>query len=185
MSVMSQDVVEHYYKAHRLTETVEDWANQVSTATEEMELLEPTNPGVRMPRIGDPSKEIQIHILLERHREARAIMDLIEEQLLKLNYELPQKEVTQPPSSQHCGSKHQGGSHHENLAEDSAAQGLPSEEIWPYIPLGSDSGDSFKRKKKQNRSKRPKTELEKNRHIHKVFIRENGILPLLNPSAQL
>lgn len=184
MSVLSQDVVEHYYKAHRLVETVEDWANQVSTATEEMELIEPTNPGPRMPRIGDPSKEIQIHILLERHREARVIMDLIEEQLLKLNYELPQKEVTEPPSSQHCGSKHQGGSHHENPAEDSEAEGLPSEEIWPYIPLGSDSGDSVKKKKKK-RSKRPKTELEKNWHINKVFIRENGIIPLLDPSAQL
>ncbi|KAF5618292.1 hypothetical protein F25303_13046 [Fusarium sp. NRRL 25303] len=185
MSVMSQDVVEHYYKAHRLVETVEDWANQVSTATEEMELLEPTNPGAGMTRILDPSKELQIHILLERHREARAIMDLIEEQLLKLNYELPQKEVTESPSSQHCGSKQQGGSHRENLTEDSEVQGLPSEEIWPYISLGSDSGDSFKRKKKKKRSKRPKTELEKNWHIHKVFIRENGILPLLDPGAQL
>ncbi|SCV49761.1 uncharacterized protein FFB14_11085 [Fusarium fujikuroi] len=185
MSVLSQDVVEHCYKAHRLVETVEDWANQVSTATEEMELIEPTNPGARMPLIGDPSKEIQIRILLERHREAQAIMDLIEEQLLKLNYEPPQKEVTEPPSSQHCGSKHQGGSHRENLTEDSEAQGLPSEETWPYIPLGSDSGDSFKNKKKKKRSKRPKTELEKNWHINKVFIRENGIIPLLDPSAQL
>ncbi|KAG5760746.1 hypothetical protein H9Q72_011146 [Fusarium xylarioides] len=173
---MPQGVVEHYYKAHELVERVEDWVNEVSIATEEMEFVEPTNPGAKVPRI--------INILLEQHGEARAIMYLIEEQLLKLNYKLPQKEVTESPSSKHGSSRHRGGSHREYLTEDSEAQGLPSKEIWPYTPLGSDSDDSFKKKQK-TRSKRPKTEEEKNRHINKVFIRENGILPLLDPSAQL
>ncbi|PNP73624.1 hypothetical protein FNYG_13039 [Fusarium nygamai] len=175
MSAMSQDAVEHYYAAHKLVERVEDWAKEVSIATDDMELVEPTNPETKVPRI--------IKSLLEQHEEARAIMNLIEEQLLKLNYELPQKEITKSPSYKHGGSSHRGGSHREYLTEDSEAQGLPSEEIWPYILLGSDSGDSFKKKKKK--SKRPKTEEEKNRHINKVFIRENGILPLLDPGAQL
>ncbi|KAF4501332.1 hypothetical protein FAGAP_2464 [Fusarium agapanthi] len=176
MSVMSQDVVEHYYNADKLVETIEDWANGVSITTEEMEFVEPTNLEAKMPRI--------IDILLERHEEARAIIDLIEEQLLKLNYEIQKKQVTEPPSSKHGGSRHRGGSNREHVTEDSEAQGLPSEEIWPYIPLGSDSEGSFKNKMKK-RSKRPKTEEEKNRHINKVFMRENGILPFLDPSAQL
>ncbi|KAF5610598.1 uncharacterized protein FSUBG_2859 [Fusarium subglutinans] len=176
MSVMSQDVVEHYYNAHKLAETIEDWANGVSISTEEMEFVKPTNPEAKMPRI--------IDILLQRHEEARAIMDLIEEQLLKLNYEIQQKQVTEAPSSKHGGSSDGGGSKREYLTEDSEAQRLPSEEIWPYIPLGSDSEDSFKKRMKKGR-KRPKTEEEKNRHINKVFIRENGILPLLDPDAQL
>ncbi|KAF5664414.1 hypothetical protein FDENT_12875 [Fusarium denticulatum] len=177
MTVMSQDGVEHYYAAHKLVERVEDWAKEVSIATEEMEFVEPINHEAKVPRI--------IRSLLEQHEEARLIMDLIEEQLLKLNYVLPQKEVSEPTSSKHGGSSHRGGSHREYLTEDSEAQGLPSEEIWPYIPLGSDSEDSLKKKKKKKRTKRPKTEEEKNRHINKVFIRENGILPLLDPSAQL
>ncbi|KAF5573663.1 hypothetical protein FPCIR_13894 [Fusarium pseudocircinatum] len=175
MSAMSQDAVEHYYAAHKLVERVEDWTKEVSIATEDMEFVEPINPEVKVPRI--------IRSLLEQHEEARAIMELIEEQLLKLNYELPQKGFTEPPSSKHSGSSHRGGSHGEYLPENSQAQCLPPEEIWPYIPLGSDSGDSTKKKKKKSR--RPKTEAEKNRHINKVFIRENGILPLLDPSAQL
>ncbi|KAF5710080.1 hypothetical protein FMUND_9703 [Fusarium mundagurra] len=143
----SQNAVENYYKAHKLVERVEDWANEVSIATEDMEFVEPADPKAKVPRI--------IKTLLEQHEEARAIMYLIEEQLLKLNYELPQKDVTEPQSSKHG-----------------------------YIPLGSDSEDSFKKKQKK-RSKRPKTEEEKNRHINKVFIRENGVLPLLDHSAQL
>ncbi|KAF5556680.1 hypothetical protein FMEXI_1152 [Fusarium mexicanum] len=173
---MSQDVVEHYYNAHKLAETIEDWANGVNIATEETEFVEPTNPEAKMPHI--------IGILLQRHEEARAIMDLIEEQLLKLNYEIQQKQVTEPPSSKRGGSSDGGGSNREYLTEDSGAQGLPSEEIWPYIPLGSDSEDSFKKRMKKGR-KRPKTEEEKNRHINKVFMRENGVLPLLDPDAQL
>ncbi|EWG54673.1 hypothetical protein FVEG_12825 [Fusarium verticillioides 7600] len=172
---MPQDAVEHYYAAHKLVERVEDWAKEVSIATEDTELAAPINPEAKVPRI--------IRSLLEQHEEARLIMDLIEEQLLKLNYELPQKGFTAPTSSKYGGSSHRGGSHREYLAEDSDAQVCPPGEIWPYIPLGSDSGDSSKKKKKK--SKRPKTEEEKNRHINKVFIRENGILPLLDPSAQL
>ncbi|KAF5613364.1 uncharacterized protein FTJAE_13931 [Fusarium tjaetaba] len=172
---MSQDAVEHYYSAHKLVEKVEGWAEEVSIATEDMELPAPINPSAKVPRI--------IRSLLEQHEEARLIIVQIEEQLLKLNYELPQKGFTDPPCSKHGGSSHRGVSHREYLTENSRAQDLPSEEIWPYIPLDSDSGDSSKEKKKK--SKRPKTEEEKNRHINKVFIRENGILPLLDPSAQL
>ncbi|RKK10230.1 hypothetical protein BFJ68_g10507 [Fusarium oxysporum] len=183
MYVMSQDVVEHYYKGHRLADSIEDWAEEVSSATEEMEFVEPTKPQAKMPRIGDPSKEIQIAILLERHNEAREIMKLIEEQLLKLGCEIPQGAISKSSSSKHGGLNHLGGLHREYFTEDSEAQGLLSQDTWAYIPL--DSASEALREKKKKRSKRPKTEEEKNRHINKVFMRENGILPLLDPSSQL
>ncbi|KAI7763772.1 hypothetical protein LZL87_011629 [Fusarium oxysporum] len=180
---MSQDVVEYYYKGHRLADSIENWAEEVSSVTEEMEFVEPTKPQAKMPRIGDPSKEIQIDILLKRHKEARAIVELIEEQLFKLSYEIPQKAATEPSSSKHGGLNRQGGSNREYLTEGSDAQGLLSQDTWAYIPLDSASEGSSEKKKK--RSKRPKTEEEKNRHINKVFMRENGILPLLDPNSQL
>ncbi|KAF5630334.1 hypothetical protein F52700_7356 [Fusarium sp. NRRL 52700] len=185
MSVMSKDDVEHCYKALRLVEAVEDWAKQVSITTQDMEFVEPTDLEAKMPLIGDSSREV-LYNLLKRYEEARAIMDLIKEQLLKLKDELPQEEVPELPSSKRGGSKHRGRSTREWLNPDSEAQDLPSGEIWPYSPLGSDSeGSSEKQKKRRKRTKRPKTEEEKNRHINKVFIRENGILPLLDPGARL
>ncbi|KAK2686386.1 hypothetical protein QWA68_014566 [Fusarium oxysporum] len=183
MSVMSQDVVEYYYRGHRLADSIEDWAEEVSSATEEMEFVEPIKPQAKMPRIGDASKEIQIAILLERHNEAREIMKLIKEQLLKLGCEIPQGVISKSSSSKHGGLNHLGGSHREYFTEDSEAQGLLSQDTWAYIPL--DSASKGSREKKKKRSKRSKTEEEKNRHINKVFMRENGILPLLDPSSQL
>ncbi|KAJ4132271.1 hypothetical protein NW765_014092 [Fusarium oxysporum] len=182
MSVMSLDVVEYYYRGHRLADSIEDWAEEVSSATEEIEFVEPTKPQAKMPRIGDPSKEIQIAILLERHNEAREIMKLIKEQLLKLGCEIPQGVISKSSSSKHGGLNHLGGSRREYFTKDSEAQGLLSQDTWAYIPLDSASEGSREKKK---RSKRPKTEEEKNRHINKVFMRENGILPLLDPSSQL
>ncbi|KAK2668715.1 hypothetical protein RAB80_016095 [Fusarium oxysporum f. sp. vasinfectum] len=135
MSVMSQDVVEYYYRGHRLADSIEDWAEEVSSATEEMEFVEPIKPQAKMPRIGDASKEIQIAILLERHNEAREIMKLIEEQLLKLGCEIPQGAISKSSSSKHGGLNHQGGSHREYFTEDSEAQGLLSQDTWAYIPL--------------------------------------------------
>ncbi|KAF4944824.1 hypothetical protein FGADI_12419 [Fusarium gaditjirri] len=182
MSATSQDVVEYHYKRHRLADRIEEWAEELSSATEEMEFVEPTKPEAKMPRIKDPSKETQIDTLLKRHKETRDIMDLIEEQLLRLKYEIPQKSVAEPSSSKHGGLNCRGASHPECPTEDSDAQGVPSEDTWAYIRLASDSEGSSKNKKKKKRSKRPKTEDEKNRHINKVFMRENGILPLLDLS---
>ncbi|KAH7234987.1 uncharacterized protein BKA55DRAFT_708912 [Fusarium redolens] len=178
MSVQSQDVAEYYFNGHRVAECIEDWAEDVTTATEEMEFVEPTKPQAKVPRIGDPSKEIQIDILLKRHNEAREIMELIEEQLLKLDYEIRQEPISEPSSFRHGGSNRQQGSHHEYLTESSEGQCGVWQDTWTSISLDSASERiSEKKKKKKKRSKKPKTEEEKNRHINKVFMRENGLLP--------
>ncbi|KAF9772052.1 hypothetical protein IL306_010278 [Fusarium sp. DS 682] len=176
MSVESRDIWGEYNSNnHKTTGGIEYWVKAVKRATEEM----PKKRQAEMPPTGDPAKETQRAQLLERHKEARAILELIEEQLLKLDYEIHQEAIAVSSSSQQSDSNSRDNS---LLYVTSASELDSGESQNSFVSISLDSSnekprDLVKDKKKKKRSKRPKTEEEKNRHINKVFMRENGIIP--------
>ncbi|KAF4332774.1 hypothetical protein FBEOM_13424 [Fusarium beomiforme] len=174
MPVFSGDIVEYHFNNNRATDGIEYWVEAVNLATEEVESIEPKKLQGKMPPIGYPSKETQRAELLMRLKEARAIMELIEEQLLKLDYEIHQDAIADSASSQHSDSNTYKSSQSVYFTPVAEHDSEDSHDSFVSISLESSDGkpsDLVKNGKKK-RNKKPKTEGEKNRHINKVFIRE-------------
>ncbi|KAF4457259.1 hypothetical protein F53441_823 [Fusarium austroafricanum] len=153
------------------------WAAAVTVATHQMKVSSSNLTKAKKPSNQAPDRDVEYWVLYRKLQKARQAVEDIEDQILLLDYERHIGKLRPSSSPSHSsGSATLVGSHHDRVPDDPRRPSVSCELATQSTlgPLQEEEEELAKEKKgKEKKKKRPKTEEEKNRHINKVFNREN------------